>query len=135
MRASPDGYTLFYVATGTVLNALLYSTSKFSLISDIAPVVGIARGASIMVVNPLLPARTIPEFIAYAKANPGAINMASGGVGVSSHLIGELFKIMTSVNMLHVPYRGTTPALIDVISGQAQVMFETLSACGTFSRS
>ena len=118
-----------YAALGqsaNAINATLYDKLNFDFIRDIAPVAGIMRVPHVMVVNPSVPAKTVPEFIAYAKANPGKINMASGGTGSPSHVAGELFKMMTGVDMLHVPYRGAAPALTDLIGGQVQVMFATM---------
>jgi tripartite-type tricarboxylate transporter receptor subunit TctC len=123
VRAPPDGYTLLLAAAPNAINATLYGNLNFNFIRDIAPVASFASGASVMVVNPSVPARTVPEFIAYAKANPGKINMASQGVGSTGHVSGELFKMMTGVNLVHVPYRGAGPALIDLLGGQVQVMF------------
>ena len=108
------------------INATLYDKLNFNFIRDIAPVAGIMRAPNVMVVNPSFPAKTVPEFIAYAKANPGKINMASAGNGTRAHVAGELFKMMTGVNMVHVPYRGAAPALTDLIGGQVQVMFDTM---------
>jgi tripartite-type tricarboxylate transporter receptor subunit TctC len=110
------------------ISATLYEKLNVNFIRDIAPVAGVARFSNLMVVNPSVPAKTVPEFIAYAKANPGRINMASPGIGTSSHVAGELFKIMTGVNMVHVPYRGGAPALTDLLSGQVHVWFGTASS-------
>jgi tripartite-type tricarboxylate transporter receptor subunit TctC len=126
VRAPPDGYTLFLVFSPQVINATLYDNLNVDLIRDVAPVAGISRAADVMEVNPSFPARTVPEFIAYAKANPGKINFASAGVGTTPHVAGELFKLMTGVNMVHVPYRGIPAALTDLISGQVQVMFDSI---------
>ena len=126
VRAPPDGYTLLLVAPANAINATLYEKLNFNFISDIAPVAGIIRFPNVMVVNPSVPAKTVPEFIAYAKANPGRLNMASSGNGSTIHVSGELFKMMTGVNMIHVPYRGGAPALTDMISGQVQVMFDNV---------
>jgi tripartite-type tricarboxylate transporter receptor subunit TctC len=128
VRASPDGYTLLLVAGAHMVNATLYDKLSFNFIRDIVPIAGTSREAAVITVNPSLPAKTLPEFIAYAKANPGKINMASAGVGSPSHVTGELFKMMTGVNMLHVPYRGSPPAFTDLIAGQVQVTFQTTSA-------
>jgi tripartite-type tricarboxylate transporter receptor subunit TctC len=128
VRAPADGYTLLLAHTANAINATLYEKLNFNFIRDIAPVAGIMRVPNIMVVNPLLPAKTVPEFIAYAKANPGKINMGSGGAGGPDHMSGELFKTMTGVKMLHVPYRGLSPALTDLLSGQVQVVFSSLPA-------
>ena len=134
VRAPPDGYTLLLVAPANAINATLYEKLNFNLISDIAPVAGIIRFPNVMVVNPLVPAKTVPEFIAYAKANPGRLNMASSGNGSTIHVSGELFKMMTGVNMVHVPYRGGAPALTDMISGQVQVMFDNVPTSIEFIR-
>jgi tripartite-type tricarboxylate transporter receptor subunit TctC len=128
VRAAPDGYTLLLAADGNAINAILYDKLKFNFIRDIAPVAGIIHGPYVMVVNPSFPATTVPEFIAYAKANPGKINMGSGGVGSANHLSGELFKIMAGVNMTHVPYRGEAPAQADMLGGQVQVVFGSMPA-------
>jgi tripartite-type tricarboxylate transporter receptor subunit TctC len=123
VRAPPDGYTLLLVSSQNTNNATLYEKLSFNFIRDIAPVAGIIRGPFVMAVNPTAPARTVPEFIAYAKANPGKLNMASAANGTGTHLAGELFKIMAGVDMVHVPYRGGAPALTDLLGGQVQVMF------------
>jgi tripartite-type tricarboxylate transporter receptor subunit TctC len=124
VRASPDGYTLLLVTATNTSNATLYDKLSFNFIRDTAPVAGLIRIPLAMVVNPSVPAKTVPEFIAYAKANPGKINMASTGVGSITHLAGELFKMMTSVDMVHVPYRADP--LVDLLGGQVQVHFGTL---------
>jgi tripartite-type tricarboxylate transporter receptor subunit TctC len=124
VRAPPDGHTLLLVNAGNAINATLYDKLNFNFIRDIAPVAGIFRVPQVMEVNPSVPAKTVSEFIAYAKANPGKVNMASAGIGSAHHVAGELFKFMTGVDMIHVPYRGTTPALTDLLAGQAQVMFD-----------
>jgi tripartite-type tricarboxylate transporter receptor subunit TctC len=126
VNASPDGHTLLLVSTANGINASLYERLTFNFIRDIAPVAGIVRFPDVMEVNPSVPAATVPEFIAYAKANPGKINMASGGNGTTMHVAGELFKMMTGVSMLHVPYRGAGPALIDLLGGQMQIMFDAM---------
>jgi tripartite-type tricarboxylate transporter receptor subunit TctC len=123
VRAPPDGYTLLTVGAPAAINATLYDKLNFNFIRDIAPVASIIREPLVMVVNPSVPAETVPEFIAYAKANPGKLNMASVGNGSSPHVAGELFKMMTGVNMVHVGYRSSGPALIDLFGGQVQVMF------------
>jgi tripartite-type tricarboxylate transporter receptor subunit TctC len=123
VKAPPDGYTLLLVSSVNATNATLYDKLNFNFIRDIAPVAAIARQPQIMLVHPSFPAKTVPEFIAYAKANPGQISMASAGNGTGPHLGGELFKMMTGVDMVHVPYRGGAPALTDLIGGQVQVMF------------
>jgi tripartite-type tricarboxylate transporter receptor subunit TctC len=125
-HAVPDGYTLLSVNTGNFINVTLYEKLSFNLIRDIAPVASIGRSNLVLLVAPSFPAKTLPELIAYAKANPGKVNMASGGIGNSTHLAGELFKIMTGIDLFHVPYRGSSPALTDLVSGQVQVMFDLL---------
>ncbi|MBI5263439.1 MAG: tripartite tricarboxylate transporter substrate binding protein [Bradyrhizobium sp.] len=134
VRAPADGYTLLLAATPNAINATLYDRLNFNFIRDIAPVAGIVHGPQVMVMHPAHPTRTVPDFIAYAKANPGKINMASGGVGTPGHLAGELFKIMTGVNLIHVPYRGEGPALTDAISGQFELMFVSGSPSLEFIR-
>jgi tripartite-type tricarboxylate transporter receptor subunit TctC len=126
LTAPPDGYTLLFVAPHNAINATLYKKLPFNFLKDIAPVAGLARTPNIMEVNPSVPAKTVAEFIAYAKAKPGKISMASAGNGTAIHLSGELFKAMTGVDLVHVPYRGGGPALTDLISGQVQVMFDNL---------
>ena len=126
VRAAPDGYTLFIVAPANAINATLYGKLNFNFVRDIAPVAGIIRFPNVVVVNPSVPVKTIPEFIAYAKANPGKLNMASSGNGSTIHMSGELFKMMTGVDLVHVPYRGGALALTDLIGGQVQVMFDNL---------
>jgi tripartite-type tricarboxylate transporter receptor subunit TctC len=126
VNAPPDGYTILLVNPANGINATLYKKLPFNFVRDIAPVAGITRVPNVMEVNPNVPARTVQEFIDYAKANPGKINMASSGVGTSVHLSGELFKAMTGVNMVHVPYRGAGPALTDMIAGQVHVLFDNL---------
>jgi len=123
VRAPPDGYTLLLVGTSNSINATLYDKLNFNFGRDIAPVASIANGAFVMVVNPSFSAKTVPEFIAYAKANPGKINMATAGVGTANHINGELFKMMAGIEMVPVHYRSAGPALTDLISGQVQVMF------------
>jgi tripartite-type tricarboxylate transporter receptor subunit TctC len=125
VRASPDGYTLLLVGGGNAINATLYDKLNFNFIRDIAPVAGIERHPYVMVVNPSFPPKAVSEFIAYAKANPGKLTMASAGIGTPSHLFGELFKMMAGVDMVHVPYRSAGPALTDLLGGQVQVMFPT----------
>jgi len=124
--APADGHTLALLGVNNAINASLYNKRGFEFLRDIAPVAGIMRVPLVMVVHPTFPAKTVPEFIAYAKSNPGRINMGSGGVGTSIHVSGELFKMMTGVEMLHVPYRGGALALNDLIGGQLQVMFDTM---------
>jgi tripartite-type tricarboxylate transporter receptor subunit TctC len=128
LRAPADGYTLLQVTSSNAVNATFYEKLNFNFMSDIAPVAGIIRVPFVMEINPSIPAKTVPEFIAYAKANPGKINMASGGIGTSIHIAGELFKMMAGVNLVHVPYRGSAPALTDMISGQVHVMFDILTS-------
>ena len=128
VRAAPDGYTLLLVNAANAINATLYEKLNYNFLRDIAPVASMIRVALVVVINPSLPAKTIPEFIAYAKANPGRINMASGGSGGPDHASGELFQIETRVGMTHVPYRGLAPALSDLIGGQVQVIFSTVPA-------
>ena len=125
-RARPDGYALLITGSPDAINATLYDNLSFKFVQDIEPVAGIGRAPNVMVVQPSLPAKTVPEFIAYAKADPGKISMASAGVGSSSHMSGELFKMMSGVSMVHVPYRGQAPALTDLLSGQVQVDFSTM---------
>ena len=126
VKAVPDGYTLLFVTSINASNAALYDNLNFNFIRDIAPVASIDRFPFVMEVNPSVPAKTVPEFIAYARVNPGKINMASVGNGSIPHLSGELFKMMTGVNMVHVPYRGEAPALTDLLGGQVQLYFGTL---------
>jgi tripartite-type tricarboxylate transporter receptor subunit TctC len=123
VRAPPDGYTLLFTSVTNVINAALYDRLTFNFNRDIAPVAGIVRQPAIMMVNPTVPAKTVLEFITYAKASPSRVNYASIGIGSSNHVTGELFKIMTGIDMVHVPYRGGAPALSDLIAGQVQVMF------------
>jgi tripartite-type tricarboxylate transporter receptor subunit TctC len=123
VRASPDGYTLLMVGQSNAINATLYEKLNFNFIRDIAPVAGIMAVPIVLVVNPSVPAKTVPELIAYAKANPRKLNMASPGNGTPNHVSGELFKMMTGVDMVHVPYRSGGPALTDLLGGQVQVMF------------
>ena len=124
VRALADGYTLLGVASPNAINATLYQKLNFNFIRDIVPVAGIIRVPFVMLVNSSFSAETVPEFIAYARTHPGMINFASGGTGFASHLAGELFKVMTGVNMVHVPYRGQAPAMTDLFGGQVQVMFD-----------
>ena len=125
VRASPDGYTLLMVGTTQAINATLYDKLNFHFIGDITPVASVIRAAIVLVINPSVPAKTVPELIAYAKANPRKLNMASPGIGSSLHVSGELFKMMTGVDMVHVPYRSGGPALTDLLGGQVQVIFVT----------
>jgi tripartite-type tricarboxylate transporter receptor subunit TctC len=128
VNAPPDGYTLLVATFVNAVNATLYDKLDFNFIRDIAPVASIARDPFAMEVHPSVPVKTVSEFIAYAKANPGKINMASAGIGSGNHIAGELFKMMTGVNLVHVPYRGAGPALVDLLGGQVQVMFATMSS-------
>ena len=134
VNTAPDGYTLLFVAPTAAINATLYEKLNFNFIRDVAPIAGIMRIPNVMVVNPSVPAKTVPEFIAYAKANPGIINFASPGVGTSVHLSGELFKMKTGVDMVHVAYKGSAPSLTDLIGGQVQVSFATMPAAIEFIR-
>ncbi|HEY0441193.1 MAG TPA: tripartite tricarboxylate transporter substrate binding protein [Xanthobacteraceae bacterium] len=128
VRAAPDGYTLLHVSAANAINARLYDKLDYDLLTDIAPVASWMRIPGVMEVNPAVPARTVPEFIAYAKANPGKIKLASAGIGTVPHLYGELFKMMAGVELVTVQYRGSSAALPDLISGQVQVMFDPLVA-------
>jgi tripartite-type tricarboxylate transporter receptor subunit TctC len=123
VRAAPDGYTLLLAFSSNAINATLYEKLNFIFIRDIAPVAGVLRGPYVLVVNPSVPTKSVPEFIAYAKANPGKISMASGGIGTPGHVAGELFKMMAGVDLVHVPYRGGGPVLTDLLGGQVQVTF------------
>jgi tripartite-type tricarboxylate transporter receptor subunit TctC len=134
VNAAPDGYTLLVAAASNAINTTLYRKLSFVFHRDTAPVAAIIRVPNVIEVTPSLPARTVPEFIAYAKANPGKINFASGGNGTSQHVSGELFKMMAGVDMLHVPYRGSAPALTDLIAGHVQVMFDAVSSSIAFIR-
>jgi tripartite-type tricarboxylate transporter receptor subunit TctC len=125
-HSPPDGYTIFLANPANAINATLYKNLSFNFIQDMAPVAGIVRTPNIMEVNPNVPAKTVAEFISYAKANPGKVNMASSGIGTSVHLSGALFMLMTGVELVHVPYRGASPALTDMMGGQVQVMFDNL---------
>jgi tripartite-type tricarboxylate transporter receptor subunit TctC len=127
-NAPPDGYTLLLVGASSAINATLYERLNFNFLRDITPIAGIISIPFIMAVGPSFPAKTVSEFIAYAKINPGKVNIASGGNGTAGHLSGELFKMMAGVNMVHVPYRGEAPALTDLLGGQVQVMFATIPA-------
>jgi len=126
VNSPPDGYTVFLVNPANTINATLYKNLSFNFIRDMAPVAGIIRVPNVMEVNPEVPAKTVAEFISYAKANPGKVNMASAGVGTSTHLSGALFMLMTGVTMVHVPYHGAAPALTDLLGGQVQVFFDNL---------
>jgi len=126
LKAPPDGYTLLLVGATNATSATLYDKLNFNFIRDIAPVAAISREPQIMVVNPSVPAKTVPEFIGYAKANPGKVNFGSSGIGGVTHMIAELFQMMAGVNMVHVPYRGTAPALNDLLGGQVQMIFASV---------
>jgi tripartite-type tricarboxylate transporter receptor subunit TctC len=128
VRALADGYTLLLTGPNDAYNEYLYRNLRFNYIRDILPVASVALAPVVMEVNPLFPAKTVPEFFAYAKANPGKLNMGSGGIGTVEHMAGELLKIMAGVDMVHVPYRGAAPAVADLIAGQVQVMFSTMPA-------
>src|SRR6516162_6821049 len=129
VRAPADGYALLLVTTSSAINTTLFESKlNYNFLRDIVPIAGIFRVPNVMVVHPSVPAKTVPEFIAYAKANPGKINVESPGTGTSSHMAGELFKLMTGVNMVHIQYRGNGPALIDLLAGQVQVGFDTMPA-------
>jgi tripartite-type tricarboxylate transporter receptor subunit TctC len=127
INSPPDGHTLLLAQTASAINATLYETLPFNFLRDIVPVASINRVPNVIDVNPSIPARTVPEFIAFAKANPGKLNMGSGGIGSPQHVSGELFKMMTGINMVHVPYRGGAPAIADLLGGQVQVIFDVLS--------
>ena len=135
VRAPPDGYTLLLVAPANAINATLYDKLNFEFLRDIVPVAGIIRFPNVVDVNPSLPVKSIPELIAYAKTNPGKLNMASSGNGSTIHMSGELFKMMTGINMVHVPYRGGAPALTDLIAGQVHVMFDNIPTSAEHVRS
>ena len=134
VNAPADGYTLLLVAPAHVINATLYEKLNYNFIRDIAPVASFSREPNVMVVNPAMPAKSVSEFIAYAKANPGRINMASSGNGTSVHVAGEMFKMMTGVRMQHVPYRGAAPAITDLLAGQVQVMFASMPSAIEYIR-
>jgi tripartite-type tricarboxylate transporter receptor subunit TctC len=129
INSAPDGYTIYLVNPANAINTTLYKKLSFNFLNDMAPVAGFIRVPNVMVVHPSVPAKTVAEFIAYAKANPGKINMASSGKGTSVHLSGELFMALTGVKMTHVPYRGSNPALTDLIGGQVQVLFDNMPSC------
>lgn len=126
VRAPSDGYTLLLVVTNNAVNATLYDKLNFNFVRDMVPVAGIARTPQVLDVNPSVPVKTVPEFIAYARTNPEKLNMGSSGIGSAQHVAGELFKMMTGVNLVHVPYRGGAPAVADLLAGQVQVMFDVL---------
>jgi tripartite-type tricarboxylate transporter receptor subunit TctC len=134
VNAPPDGYTLLLVGSPNAINASLYDKLTFVFLRDIVPVAAIARVPLVLEVHPSVPVRTVPEFIAYVRANPGNVNFASAGIGTPQHVAGELFKMMTGISMLHVPYRGAAPALTDMVGGQVQVMFDTTPASISFIR-
>jgi tripartite-type tricarboxylate transporter receptor subunit TctC len=127
VKAVPDGHTLLYTGSPNMINAMLYDNLNFDFVRDIAPIASIMRVPGVLEVNPSVPAKTVPEFIAYAKANPGKLSMASGGNGSTPHLYGELFKRMAGIDMVHVPYRGTSLALPDLLSGRVQVLFDLVT--------
>ena len=135
VRAAPDGYTLLLAFSSNATNATFYERLNFNFIRDINPVASVMRVPNIVLVHPSVPAKTIPEFIAYAKANPGKISMASGGMGTPGHLSGELFKMTTGINLVHVPYRGSAPALTDLLGGQVQVYFPGMTGTIEYIRS
>ena len=135
VNATPDGYTILFVSPAAAINATLYEKLNFNFIRDLTPIAGIMSIPNVMVVNPSVPAKTVPEFIASAKANPGKVNVASPGVGTSVHLAAELFKMMTGVDMVHVAYKGSAPSLTDLLGGQVQVSFATMPASIEFIRS
>jgi len=134
VRAPADGYTLLLVGAWNAINATLYDKLNFNFLRDIAPVASVIRDANVMVVNPSVPVKTVPEFIAYAKANPGKLNMASPGNGSTPHVTGELFKMMTGINMVHVPYRSVAAGMTDMLSGQVQVTFGTAASTIAYIR-
>ena len=134
-KEAPDGYSLLWCTSANAINATLYQNLNFDFLRDFAPVAGTFRVPNVLEVHPSLPVKTVPEFIAYAKANPGKLNFASGGIGATQHMSAELFKFMTGVDLKHVPYRGSAPALIDLLSGQVQVMFDLLPSSIGYIRS
>src|SRR5262249_31620402 len=128
VKSPPDGYTLLIVSSPHAINATLYERLNFNFIRNIAPVVGIMRVPNVMVVAQSFPIKSVPEFISYAKGNPGKVNFASSGIGASNHMSGELFKFMTGTDIAHVPYRSSGPALTDLLGGQVQVMFDAVTS-------
>jgi tripartite-type tricarboxylate transporter receptor subunit TctC len=134
VRSAPDGYTLLLITVANAINATLYDNMTFNFIRDIAPVAALVRTPLVMEVNPSLPVKTVAEFIAYTKANPGKVNMATSGNGTPQHIAAELFTMMAGIDVLHVPYRSTTPALVDLLAGQVQVIFDTIPASIEFIR-
>ncbi len=134
VNSAPDGYTLLLATVPNAVNASLYDNLKFNFVRDIAPVAGVIRVPMVVLVHPDVPAKTIPEFIAYAKANPGKVNMASAGSGSAPHMAGELFKMMTGVDMVHVPYRGQGPAMTDLLGGQVQILFAAAPGTADYVR-
>jgi len=135
LRAAPDGYTLLLVAPANAINATLYEKLNFDFVKEVEPIAALIRFPNVVVVHPSLPVKSIPELIAYAKANPGKLNMASSGNGSTIQMSGELFKMLTGVNMVHVPYRGGAPALTDLLAGQVHVMFDNLPTCAEHVKS
>src|SRR5262245_8495637 len=134
VRSAPDGYTLLLLSVQEPITATLFDKTGFDFARDIVPVAGITYAPFVMIVHPSVPARTVPEFIAHAKANPGKLNMGSPGIGSPGHVYGELFKLQTGVNLLHVPYLGSAPALTDLVSGQVHVMFESMTTSVQYMR-
>jgi tripartite-type tricarboxylate transporter receptor subunit TctC len=134
VRAAPDGFTLLVAGSNATISATLYRNLNFNILRDIAPVASISRETPILLVNPSVPAKTVLELIAHAKTNPGKLNFASGGIGTTNHVFGELFKMMTGADMVHVPYRGGGPALTDLLGGQVQVMFPTVTSSIAYIR-
>ena len=132
VNAAPDGYTLLLATVPNAVNASLYEKLSFNFVRDITPVAGVIRVPMVVLINPAVPAQTLPEFISYAKANPGKVNMASAGSGSAPHMAGELFKLMTGVDMVHVPYRGQGPAMTDLLNGQVQVLFAAAPGTADF---
>src|SRR5262245_7370331 len=133
-RAAPDGYTLLLSSSADLINATLYERLNYNFIHDIVPVASMTRAPHMMAVHPSFPAKTVPEFIAFAKANPRKVSMASAGIGTPSHMSGELFKTMAGIDMAHVPYRGAAPALVDLLGGQVQVFFSSLPSSTAYVR-